>query len=66
MVLVVLVDEVLEDGARFEETDLLAVGVSVCYGGDTSVWVDLEEPGFLLDIGGDVDVLGFVGLECSR
>lgn len=66
MVLVVLVGEVLEDGARFEETDLLAIGVGVCYGGDTSVWVDFEEPGLLLNVGGDIDVLGFVGLEGSR
>ena len=41
---VVLLDEVLQDAAGFEEADFLAVWEGVCYGGDAAVGVDFEEP----------------------
>ena len=61
VVRIVLLGEVLEDGAGFEDADLLAVGEGVGDGGDAAVGVDFEEPGFFLGVFGDVDFVGFVG-----
>lgn len=44
---VILLDEVLEDAAGFEEADFLAVWEGVCYSGDAAVGVDFEEPAFV-------------------
>lgn len=44
MVLVVLLGEVGEDAAGFEEADLLAVLERVCERGDAAVGVYFEEP----------------------
>ena len=49
--LVVLLSEVLQYAAGFEEADSLAIGESVCDGGDATVRVDFEEPGFFLFVG---------------
>lgn len=57
---VVLLDEVLHDGARFEEADRLTVGKGVGEGGDAAVGVDGEEEGLLLRVLGYVDFVGLV------
>ena len=58
---VVSFDEVLHDGAGFEKPDGFTVGECVGDGGDTAVGVYVEEPGFFLDVGLDVEVVDFVG-----
>ncbi len=58
---VVLLDEVLHDGAGFEEADRAAVGEGVGEGGDAAVGVDGEEEGLFLGVLGYVDFVGFVG-----
>lgn len=58
---VVLLDEVLHDGAGFEEADGAAVGEGVGEGGYAAVGVDGEEEGLFLDVLGYVDFVGFVG-----
>ena len=58
---VVLFDEVLHDGAGFEEPDRGAVGEGVGQGGDAAVGVDGEEEGLFLGVLGYVDVVGLVG-----
>lgn len=66
VVLVVLLGEVLEDAAGFEEADLSAVCEGVGYGGDAAVGVYFEEPGLLLGAFADVDFVGFVGEAIFR
>lgn len=41
---VVLLHQILQDAARLEQADLLAVGELVCQSWDTAIGVDLEEP----------------------
>lgn len=60
---VVAVDEVLQDGAGFEEVDGGAVGEGVCDGRDPPIGVDGEVPWLLLRVFGDVEGDGFVGLD---
>ena len=60
---VILVDEVLQDGAGFEKVDGGTVGEGVCDSRDASVGVDGEEPWLFLSILCDVDGDGFVGLH---
>jgi len=57
---VVLLDEVLEDGAGLEEADLFAVGEGVGHGWDAAVRVDLEEPWLLLGVLGEIDFVDLV------
>lgn len=57
---VVLLDEVLHDGAGFEEADRLAVREGVGEGGNAAVGVDGEEEGLFLGVLGYVDFVGFV------
>lgn len=51
----------MQDTAALEQADLLAVGESVGEGRDAPVRIDFEVPLFFLAVGGDVDVLDFVG-----
>ena len=60
---VVAVNEVLQDGAGFEEVDGVAVGEDVCESRDPPVGFDGEEPWLFLRALADVDGNGFVGLE---
>lgn len=48
IVLVVPVDKVLHDAARFEELQLLSVGQDVGQGRDAAIGIDFEVPWFLL------------------
>lgn len=60
--IVVLLDEVLQNTPGLEEADLLPVaGEGICQGGDAAVGVDFEEPGLLLGVLRDVDLVDFVG-----
>ena len=57
---VVLLDEVLHDGAGFEEVALLGVGEGVRQGGDAAVGVDRERTRIFFGVWSDVDSVGFV------
>jgi hypothetical protein len=59
VVLVVLLAEVLQDAARFEKANLLAIGEGVGYGWDAAVGIDFEEPGLSLRIFAYIDMLDF-------
>ena len=61
VVLIVLLSQIHQYTPALEQTNCLSIVEGVREGGDAAVWVDLEEPGFFLLVGGDVDVLGFVG-----
>ena len=58
---VVLFDEVLHDGAGFEEADRLTVGKGVGEGGNAAVGIDGKEKGLLLGVLTYVDFMGVVG-----
>jgi hypothetical protein len=48
VVFVVCGYDVLEDGTTFEDLDFAPVRVFVSEGGDATIGIDLEKPGFLL------------------
>jgi hypothetical protein len=48
VILVISIDQVLQDGATFEDSDFFAVFVNVGDGRDTPVGIDLEIPILLL------------------
>jgi hypothetical protein len=48
VVFVVCGYDVLEDGSTFEDLDFAPVRVFVSEGGDATIGIDLEKPGFLL------------------
>ncbi len=58
--LVVLLDEILHDAARFKKADHLAIGEGVCESGNAAIWIDLKKPRLFLGIGLDVDLVDFV------
>ena len=68
-----LFEEVEEFGGGFEDGEGRGVG-AVEEDGDAAVGVEAEEPGFLLHVGGDVAIEGWVsqavggweGVECVR
>ena len=47
---VILLNQVLHDGAGFEEADRLAVGKRVRQGRDPSIGIDFKEPWLFLGI----------------
>lgn len=53
--------KVLQDAATLKHVDGLPVRERVRDGGDPAVWVDLQEPGFLLGILTEFDLVDFVG-----
>ena len=58
---VVLLNEILQDRAGFEEADHLAIGKGVGEGGDTAVGVDGEEKGLFLSILAQVNLVSCIG-----
>ena len=60
MIFVISGYEILQDRPRFEDVDLLAVGESVHDGGDTAIWVDLQEPGLFLCVLGELNFMHFI------
>lgn len=58
---VIVVHQILQDTAGLEQADFLAVAECVGDGGDATVGVDFEEPGFLLHVFADFDFFEFVG-----
>jgi hypothetical protein len=58
---IVALHKILHDASRFEEVDCLAIAECVGQGGYAAVRVDCEEPGLLLNVLGDIDLMGFVG-----
>ena len=61
MLCVIFLYEILEDGPRFKQPDHFPVAECVCQSRNAAVRVDGEEPGLLLDVGRDVQVLRLVG-----
>ncbi len=61
MLLVILLCQIHQNTPTLEQTDCLSVVEGVGERGNAAVRVELEEPGLFLLVGGDVDVLGFVG-----
>ena len=60
MVCVVLLDEILHDGARLEQVDLFSIAKRIRDGWDTAIRIDASEPVFFLRVLRDIDVLGRV------
>lgn len=56
MLRVIAVREVLQNGAAFKDADGLAIGESVCEGGDATIGVDLEEPRLLLGVFANLNI----------
>ena len=46
--------EIQQDGGRLKDNKIVAIGIDK--NGDTAVWIQLDEPGFLLNVGRDIDV----------
>lgn len=59
VILVVLFGEILKDAAGLEEAYLLSVAEGICDGWNASIGVDLEEPGLLLGVFANIDMLDF-------
>jgi hypothetical protein len=59
LILVVLFGEILEDAAGLEEGYLLSVAEGICDGWNASIVFDLEEPGLLLGVFANIDMLDF-------
>ena len=57
---VILLDQVLHDGAGFEKADGFAVGEGVCQCRNPSVGIDFEEPWLFLRVLGDVNLVYLV------
>jgi hypothetical protein len=52
---VVMSGKIREDCSAFEDGEIIAIMIN--NGGDSTVWRDLCEPGFLLDVLADIDTL---------
>ena len=61
VVIVIRVNQILHDGPRIEQPNLSAIGVNVCQFWDATVWVNGEEPGFLVSIFRGIDFVNAVG-----
>lgn len=61
MLPIILLSQIYQYTSALEQTNRLPVFEGVREGGDAAVRIDFEEPVFFLLVGGDVDVLGFVG-----
>lgn len=55
MVLIVLGNQVLQNGTALEDVDLLAIFSDVGQGRNAAVGVDFDKPGLLVLLGEDVD-----------
>lgn len=69
VVVVVLINEVMEYGARFEKSDRIIagrVGPRVGYSWNTTIGIDFEEPRLLLGILGDIYWDCFVWLHSCQ
>ena len=60
MLLVILLSQIHEYTPALEQPDRLSIVKGIGERWDAAIGIDLEEPGFFLLIGGDVDVFGFV------
>lgn len=58
---VVAFNEVLHDASRLEQVDSLTISELVCQRRNATIWVDCQEPVFLLRILADVNFLNFIG-----
>ena len=60
MILIILFYEILHNRARFEKANGFPIRERICQSWDSAIGIDLEEPGFLLDILLDLDGMGLV------
>jgi len=60
VVRIILLDEVLHDGARLEEIDSLAISEGIRQGWNATIGIYGKEPGFFLGVLGDFDLLDLV------
>ena len=61
MIFVVLLDEILHDRARLEETNNLPISEGVCQSRDSTIGVDFEKPRLFLDVLSEIDMVRLIG-----
>ena len=60
MLRIVVIGQVLQDTAGFEDIDGLAVGKFISYGWNTAIGVDFEEPWLFLLVLAELELFDFV------